>query len=71
MVWIKIAYINKGKAKKRSSIDEMLELAYLRDMRCVWNKYKSELTDLGLTEVSFCQLQGKAQRKKRPLLSID
>lgn len=50
---MQIAYLNRGKAKAKPKTDEVLELAYLRDMRMVWLKRKDELSALGLTEQEF------------------
>jgi hypothetical protein len=66
---MQIAYLNKGKVKAKSQVDEMLELAYLRDMRRVWNKSKIELLELGLTEETFIARCKEKLREKRGIYS--
>lgn len=62
---MQIAYLNKGRAKAKSKTDEMLELAYLQDIRRAWNKNKVELIALGLTEVTFtARIKDKLRIKK-------
>jgi hypothetical protein len=66
---MQIAYLNKGKAKAKSQTDEMLELAYLRDMRRVWNKSRVELQQLGLTEESFISKVKEKLKEKKGIYS--
>jgi len=57
---MKIAYINKGKIKAKSTTDQMLERAYLRDIRRSWTKNKVELGQLGISETEYVTI---AKRK--------
>lgn len=62
---MQIAYINKGKIKAKSATDEVLERAYLRDIRLCYNKSKEELTQLGISEVEYvARMKEKLRIKK-------
>lgn len=64
---MKIVYLNKGKAKKKAEITEILERAYLRDMAKVWRKRKAELMELGFTEIEFIKRMKDKMREEHGL----
>ena len=64
---MQIAYLNKGKAKAKTSIDQMLERAYLRDMRLTWNKCKEELLAVGISETEYIKRAKEKLRQRKGL----
>lgn len=66
---MQIAYINKGKVKAKSKTDDLLEMAYLKDIRRAWNRNKAMLIELGLTEVTFTARVKEKLRMKKGLYS--
>ena len=64
---MQIAYLNKGKAKAKTSTDQMLERAYLRDMRLVWNKCKDELLAVGISETQYIERAKEKFRVRKGL----
>ncbi|MBC8984766.1 hypothetical protein H9X96_03145 [Pedobacter sp. N36a] len=67
---MKIAYLNKGRIKAKSSTDELLELAYLKDMRRCWNRKKEKFISLGITEKQYFTLIKEKLREKYGLFIV-
>lgn len=50
---MKVAYINKDKVVQSSENELLLERMYMSDIRKQFNKKKSELIALGISETDF------------------
>jgi|GEM_PF-5283609 len=66
---MKIAYINKGKIKAKSTTDQLLERAYLKDIRICYTKNRDELTKLGISETDFVSRVKEKLRIKKGIYS--
>jgi len=62
---MQIAYVNKGKIKAKSSTDQLLERAYLKDIRMCYNKNREALNALGIDEVDFVARAKEKLRVKK------